>query len=174
MHTARLSTVLASIATRCQHLVGGPQVKKFEQASSLGHQMLPPDAPCTVRRSHVGGGGLGIKLGMGGKAGVSLYNGEVPCRGRGVWESSWGWEARQGCPSTTVRSHVGCRVGARGFLYCTMRSHIWGGSLYGDVQSIIGNSNMGHPPGQNDWQTRLKYYLPATSLPGGKDDCKND
>ena len=80
MHTARLSTVLASIATRCQHLVGGPQVKKFEQASSLGHQMIPPDAPCTVRRSHVGGGG---------------------------WGSSWGWGARQGCPSTTVRSHVG-------------------------------------------------------------------
>ena len=40
----RLPTVLASIGTRCQHLVGrGPQAKKFEQVSSLVHQMLLPE-----------------------------------------------------------------------------------------------------------------------------------
>ena len=33
-----LSTVCASVATRCLHL-GARQVNKFEQVSSLGHQM---------------------------------------------------------------------------------------------------------------------------------------
>ena len=39
MDTARLETVGASIATRCEHGGGreGSEVKKYEQVSSLGH-----------------------------------------------------------------------------------------------------------------------------------------
>ena len=42
MRTARLPTVLASVVTRCQThggRGGGPQVNKFDQVSSGGHQM---------------------------------------------------------------------------------------------------------------------------------------
>ena len=43
-----------------------------------------------------------------------------------------------------------------------------GGSLFGGVQSIVGNGHMGHPsPEQNDRHVR-KHYFPATSLAGGK------
>ena len=38
MHTARLPTIYASIATRFQHW-GCPQVNKFEQVPSLGQHM---------------------------------------------------------------------------------------------------------------------------------------
>ena len=39
MHTANLPAVCSSVATRCQHQAVGPQVTKFEQFSSLGHQV---------------------------------------------------------------------------------------------------------------------------------------
>ena len=47
-------TLHASIATIFQNQwEGGPQVNKFEQTYSVGHQMsLPKEVPCTVR-SHV-------------------------------------------------------------------------------------------------------------------------
>ena len=41
MHTARLPTVSALVTTRCQYRWGCPQVNKFEQVSSNGHQMSP-------------------------------------------------------------------------------------------------------------------------------------
>ena len=50
MHTARLQTVCASVATRCQYQWGWcPQVNKVEQVSSDGHKMS------------LGGGGLGLR-----------------------------------------------------------------------------------------------------------------
>ena len=59
---------------------------------------------------------------------------------------------------------------------CTMRSHVQGGgsrawgSLCGEVQCIMGNDHMLHPPHmlQNERQTRLKTLPFATSLAGGK------
>ena len=40
MRTAHYPTIRASIATRCQQWLGkGPKVNKFEQVSSLGHEM---------------------------------------------------------------------------------------------------------------------------------------
>ena len=39
MCTTRLSTLCALVAPRCQYKGGGPEVKKFEQISSDGHQM---------------------------------------------------------------------------------------------------------------------------------------
>ena len=39
MRTARLPTVRASMATRCQYHRGSPQVYNFEKVSSDGHQM---------------------------------------------------------------------------------------------------------------------------------------
>ena len=64
-------TVQALVAIRCQYYGGGggPQVNKFQQASSLGHQMSleANGGPCTVR-SHVqreGGQDQGLGWGQG-------------------------------------------------------------------------------------------------------------
>ena len=59
MCIARLPTTRASVATRCQHCGEGPQVNKFEQVSSLDHQMsLAVRSMCMVGLggSHVCGG----------------------------------------------------------------------------------------------------------------------
>ena len=56
MRIAHLQTVCALVATRSQYFVEGPQVNKFEQVSSDGHQMsLAGGAgfPCLMSR---GGG----------------------------------------------------------------------------------------------------------------------
>ena len=56
MRIARLQTVRASVATRICHYLGrGPEVNKFEQVSSDGHQMSPadwagPGIPCLMSR----------------------------------------------------------------------------------------------------------------------------
>ena len=47
-----------------------------------------------------------------------------------------------------------------------------GGSLYDEVQCIMGNSHMRPHCGQNDGQTQLKNYLLAIPLVGGK--CKRN
>ena len=62
MHSSRmcnspLPIICVSVATRFQHQ-RGPQVNKFEQIYSLGHQMSLPGGLCTVR-SMCGGQGKG-------------------------------------------------------------------------------------------------------------------
>ena len=49
------------------------------------------------------------------------------------------------------------------------------GSLYGEIECIIGNGHMGTP----SWWTNIltdthdwKHYLPATSLAGGKNEVR--
>ena len=48
MRTDRLPTVHASVATRCQHWSGGPQVNKFEHV--LGRRVLCGDDQCITRK----------------------------------------------------------------------------------------------------------------------------
>ena len=92
----------------------GPEVNKFEQVSSDGHQVPLARGPCTVN-SYVW-----REQGLWG----SLYN-EVKCQGR---------------------------LGSGN-----------GETLYSKVHFIMGNVH----PEQNDRQTPVKHYLPATSLGGG-------
>ena len=98
MRTTHLPTVCASIVTRCQHRWGCPQVNKFEQTSSLGHQMLAPFGgygPQMKKSVPVGAGLVGVLysevqcLEWGG-AGGSLYS-EVPCleEGAGLGVPVW-------------------------------------------------------------------------------------
>ena len=48
MRTARLQTISALLATRCQHkgVKQGPQVNRFEQVSGVNHQMSLPGWSC--------------------------------------------------------------------------------------------------------------------------------
>ena len=50
MHSARLPTVGASVAIRCQYqwTRGGPQANKFEQVSSDDHQMSLAGGQCLM------------------------------------------------------------------------------------------------------------------------------
>ena len=65
MHTTRLTTICASVATRCQYCWGCPQVNKFGQVSSDGHQVSLAVVwarkglvPCLMFR----GGGCTVRL----------------------------------------------------------------------------------------------------------------
>ena len=89
MHTARLPTIPASVATKCQYWwgVASPQVNKFEQVSGDSHQIslaggLGWEVPCPTS-----GGGQGQAWGVSGpmsgggagpEQGGSLYS-EVQC-----------------------------------------------------------------------------------------------
>ena len=92
--------------------------------------------------------------------------------GAGAWRKipvqwcpmSWGW-GEGGRGPCTMRSHI------RGYLYSEV--HV-DGSLYGEAQCIVGNSNIGPPlvdtmtDSHDDW----KHYLPVTSLTGGNNATK--
>ena len=99
---------------------GGPQVKKFEQVSSLHHQM----------------------------------------------SIAWGSSSEQ---VWTGLQFLPPDITNRG---CPMRSHVQRGpgSLYSEVQCIMGNGHMENtPPHLEDRKTLhvWKHYLPAISLAGG-------
>ena len=126
MRTARLPTLCASVATRCQHWQwGGPKWTKVWTGliSSLCHQMsLAGGVPCTVR-SYVQGSGVGHG---------SLYS-EVLCR-----------------EGASLYSDVQCIMG-NGHID-PPQNRCWYLVSTGEIQCIMGNGLMG-PPHWTDRQT---------------------
>ena len=100
----------------------GPQVNKFEQVSSLGHQMSPAGGPEQWGPSWTSLNMSDGEAGPGQWGGVSHVKFHVLGRG-------WGWGPTSG-------GRAGARAG--------------GGSLYGEVHCIVGNGHIGRPPEQTD------------------------
>ena len=139
MRTARLPTLCASVATRCQHWQwGGPKWTKVWTGliSSLCHQMsLAGGVPCTVR-SYVQGSGVGHG---------SLYS-EVLCR-----------------EGASLYSDVQCIMGNGHIDPPKTGADTWCLLVRSNASWVMVSWD---PPTEQTDRHDWKHYFPTTSLPG--------
>ena len=88
-----------------------------------------------------------------------------------VWTCLQWWPPGVNSRGLGLEWRVPCLMSGRGPGLGVTMSRVWqgelepgGGSMYSEVQCIMGNGHMGHPCGQTEWQTHMTENIAFPQL----------